>query len=382
MRDQIIKKIQKSFTLNKIDALLVSSAVNIQYLSGYSNFSKDEREAYLFITKKSAILFTDNRYIEAVEKIVPENITPVVNRPLEIINQMVSAKGGSASGGKIIRVGVEKNFTVGEYEKLNETLGIPLSPALPLRGREKNAKVKIVITDNIVEQLRSVKDADEIKSIKKAAKLTHSTLVFIKDKIKLGVTEAEIAWEMEKFIRQGGGVVAFDSIVAFGPHSSIPHHLSSDYRLQSTDEFVLLDFGARVDGYCADMTRTFLTKNASDKAKKMYQATLSAQQESLQLINQLIDYEKPIKASEIGKKANDVLEKAGFPPVPHGLGHGIGLEVHEEPHLHPKFDDILVSGNYFSIEPGIYIPGFGGVRIEDDYLITNKGLVQITRSPK
>lgn len=383
-----ISQLRKRFDKEKIDpdsigvdALLVSSPVNIQYLTGYPNFSRDEREAYLFVTKKSAILFTDNRYIEAVEQIIPEDITAVVNRPIEIINQMVNNQ-------KLNRVGVENNFTVAEAEQF-----------------KKKAKVKIVLTDNLVEKLRAIKDTSEIKSIKKAANLTHSTLTYIMGKIKPGVTEREIAWEMEKFIRQGGGVVAFDTIVAFGPHSSIPHHLSSDYRLQSTDEFILLDFGAKVDGYCADMTRTLLTKSASEKAKKMYDAVLSAQEAAASSLRgttrrsnlkassspltptlSLREREKGRGAksncARAAEAANEVLQNAGVPPVPHGLGHGIGLEVHELPHLHPKSEDILVPGNYFSIEPGIYIPGFGGIRIEDDYLMTDKGIEQITKSPK
>ena len=355
-----LKKIQKSLGANKIDALLVSSSVNIHYLTGYSNFSKDEREAYLFITKSNATLFTDPRYIEAVEKIIPPDVKATIQRPVtKMLNRIVKrSKIKSASW----RIGFENNLTFAEYQNF-----------------EKTVSAKLVLTNNIVENLRAVKDSLEIVAVKKAAKLTDDTFDFIRPLIKTGVTEGQIAHEIETYIRKYGGTLAFDSIVAFGPNSSTPHHITSDRRLAKTDELILLDFGAKVDGYCSDMTRTLLTKNSSDEAKKMYEAVLEAQKKAAQstVAN------KKGNGANAAKMANKVLVSHGFKPVPHSLGHGIGLEVHEEPHLHPKINDLKFStGNYFSIEPGIYIPGFGGVRIEDDYLLTEQKLEQITRSHK
>ncbi|HVZ12599.1 MAG TPA: Xaa-Pro peptidase family protein [Patescibacteria group bacterium] len=355
-----IKILQENLVDYKIDALLVSSAINIQYLTGYSNFSKDEREAYLFVTGTSATLFTDSRYIEAVEKIIPKNVNATTKRPIsDEINKIVKEEN-------VEKIGFENNFTYDEHSRF-----------------KKKISAKLVLVDSLIEELRSVKDDSEIESIKKAAALTDKTFTFIKNQIKIGSTEKQIAWEMEKYIRENGGILAFDTIVAFGANSSVPHHLTSDKRLKTEDEFVLLDFGSRVDGYCSDMTRTILTESASDRARKIYEAVLEAQESSAQLINQLIKASKPVDGAVIARRANEVLKQHGFADVPHGLGHGIGLEVHELPHLHPKLtDEILVEENYFSIEPGIYIPGFGGVRIEDDYLMTKNGLEQVTKSPK
>ncbi len=351
-----ISKLRGSFDKEKIDAFLVSSALNIHYLTGYSNFSKDEREAYLFITESTATLFTDSRYIEAVEKIIPSNVKATIEKPLKTLGQIVKDL-------KINRIGFETNFTVYELEKF-----------------KKEISSKFVLSDDLVEKLREIKDVDEIRALKKAAALTDITYSHVLENIrmKINVTEKELAWRMEKFIKENGGTLAFDSIVAFGANSSIPHHITSSKKLSVKDEFILLDFGAKIDEYCSDMTRTLLTKSSSTRAKKVYQAVLDAQKKAADSI--IVN--KKGNAANAAKIANAVLVSKGFKPVPHGLGHGIGLEVHEKPHLHPKFDDILVNGMVFSIEPGIYIPGFGGVRIEDDYLLNNNEIKQITTSLK
>lgn len=343
----------KKVLLNKVDALFISSPINIEYLTGYSNFSRDEREAYLLITKSNAVLFTDNRYIEAVEKVIPKNIKVIHVKDLfETIKKS-----------KVKKVGIEHNFTVAELKKFKKETGSNFTLIKPL-----------------IENLRMIKEPDEIKNIRAACKLTDKTFNYIVKRIKIGVTEKEIAWEMEKFIKDAGGTLAFESIVAFGPNSSIPHHATSDKKLTNKDEFILLDFGAKVGGYCADMTRTILSKNASKKAKKMYETVLEAQITAQKVYNALYLKSGKVEANEGANVANELVKKNGFDSIPHGLGHGIGLEVHEKPHLSTQSKDILTEGMTFTIEPGIYIPGFGGVRIEDDYLLTKTGIEQLTKS--
>lgn len=344
---------------NKIDALLVSSPINIHYLSGFPNYSREEREAYLLITKTDGILFTDHRYIEAVEKILPSNIESTIERPVsKKLNQIVKNKN-------IQKIGFESNLTFAEYKKLN-----------------KEVEAKFVLVEDIVENFRKIKDDDEIKKLQKAARLTNDAFEYVVPLIKLGITEEQVAYELEMYIKKYGGDLAFDSIVAFGPNSSIPHHNTSNKKLSKTDEFVLLDFGAKVDGYCADMTRTLLTKNSSSRAKKVYETVSAAQNEARKIYQEAFNNKKEILAIDGAIAANKTMRDAGFDNIPHGLGHGIGLEVHENPHLSVRSKDALEIGNYFSIEPGIYIPAFGGVRIEDDYLITENGLEQITSSSK
>ncbi len=354
-----IQNLRKLFPTNKIDAIIISSPINIFYLTGFSNFSREEREAYLFITKDSALLFTDSRYIEAVERILPSNIRATIKKPVaKKINQIVKSKN-------IQTVGFENNLTFTEYEKF-----------------KKEIEAKLKLKDYIVEDLRKIKDKNEIELLKKAAKLTDDTYEYVKPLIQTGVTEEQIAYEIESYIKKYGGQLAFESIVAFGPNSSVPHHHTSDKKLSENDEFVLLDFGAKVGGYCSDMTRTVLTETVSNKARKMYKAVLEAQTTAQKVYNALFIEARKVDASEGANVANAVMKKNGFDHIPHGLGHGIGMEVHETPHLHPNSKDTLTEGNYFSIEPGIYIPGIGGVRIEDDFLITKEGLEQLTKSTK
>ena len=211
---------------------------------------------------------------------------------------------------------------------------------------------------------------------------------YILRKIKKGVTEKELAFEIGFFIKRGGGDISFPPIVAFSKNSSIPHHQSSNRKLKA-DNIVLLDFGVKFDNYYSDITRTVFFGKADDKFRKIYQTVLTAQQKAIHYIN-LVGRRHPtyeVRAREtrvrdIDEVSRGHITKHGYPTIPHSLGHGIGIEVHEPPRLSPKSKDILRPGMVFSIEPGIYIPGYGGVRIEDLVLIKENKLEILTHSPK
>ena len=205
-----LKKLQKDLLANKSTALVVSSAVNIAYLTGYSNFSRHEREAYLFVTESSVSLFTDGRYIEGVRSILPKGVKVFLHT--ELYKKIRASKANL--------IGVEQNFTIAELKRFKKETG-----------------KKFVLTEQIVEQLRAVKDSEEIKNIKAACKLTDKTFDMIQKVIKIGVSEKEIAWKIEKFIKENGGELAFDSIIAFGPNSAIPHHQTSTKKLTKKDQF-------------------------------------------------------------------------------------------------------------------------------------------------
>ncbi|MBI4091766.1 MAG: M24 family metallopeptidase [Candidatus Levybacteria bacterium] len=356
MFEQRLRLVRKSLSEDKIDALLVSSAVNIAYLTGYSNFSTREREAYLFVTESSVSLFTDGRYIEGVRSILPKGLKVFLYT--ELFKKIRSSKAK--------RVGVEQNFTLSELKKFKRKTGL-----------------NFTLTEPLVEKLRAVKDDKEIKNIRLACKLTDKTYSDVLENIRMNITEKELAWRIERLIKENGGELAFEPIVAFGSSSAIPHHQTSNKKLINSDQFVLLDFGVKVNGYCSDMTRTLLTKNATNKARKIYETVRVAQQKAIEYISTSgVGPDSPeVDASKTAKVANDYLASKGFEKIPHGLGHGIGLEVHEELRLSPKSKNKLVKNNVFTIEPGIYIPGFGGVRIEDDFLLSDN-LEQLTKSPK
>ncbi len=364
MRNKI-KSIKLLIKKSDLDAVLISSVSNIVYLTDYCGFSYFEREAFLVITNKENYLITDGRYSEAVSDILGFELLEVSStRRLEHIFKYLSEEK------KIKKIGIEENnITVTESKKLKKYFR-----AMPVPD---------------LQNLRIIKDEDEISKIEKACKLGDEAFDFILGKIKKGVTEQELAFEIEFFIKRKGANISFPPIVAFGANSSIPHHNTSDQKLKTNDP-VLLDFGVKYQNYCSDMTRTIFFGKADEKFKKMYRAVLDAQKKAIEKLSHLgggrMDSSevnsRGIKASVIDKIARDYIVKQGFPTIPHSLGHGIGIEVHEQPRLSPKSKDILKEGMVFSIEPGIYIPGYGGVRIEDLVVLEKNASRLLTHSPK
>ena len=364
-----ISKVRRQMLKKNFDAILVSSVPNITYLTGFSNFSKDEREAYLLITQNQNYILTDGRYSEAVKSKI-KNF-----KLIEISSKRTFEKALKtlAKKHKIKRVGFDHhNITVAEHKKFSSVF----------------KTIKHFDIDN----LRAIKSNQEILAIEKACKLGDETFKYILNRIKSGITEKQLAFEIEFFIKKAGGDISFPPIVAFGKNSAIPHHKSSDKRLKNNDQ-ILLDFGTKVNNYCSDMTRTVFFAKPTLEQKKMYQTVLEAQKRA---INALTSDDGPersrrnssevesieIEAKNIDKIARDHIISKGFPTIPHSLGHGIGLEVHEAPHLSPKSKDILKPRMVFSVEPGIYIPGFGGVRIEDVVVLEKSGPRLLTNSPK
>ncbi len=351
-----IKKLKELLKKEKLDGVFVSSVYNISYLSGFTNFSKDEREAYLLIGQNFAYIITDGRYSEAVKKQVlhftlyergHKNTTEDLFKKLK---------------NKIKTLGVEEdNLTVSEYKKIKKHF--------------KNIK------HFNVSKLRSIKNNAEIKKVKRVCELGDLAFKFILKKINVGITEKQIAYELEKFIKEKGEEFSFSPIVAFGKNSSVPHHQTGDTKLEK-GQIVLIDFGVKFENYCSDMTRTVFFGEPSEKQKEIYKTVLESQKKAVEFINKQIKSGKKVKASQVDEIAREYIKSKGFPDIPHSLGHGVGLEVHEQPHLSLKSKEELKEGMVFSIEPGIYLPGFGGVRIEDLFVYEKNGLKQITNAPK
>jgi Xaa-Pro aminopeptidase len=341
-----------------VDALLISSVSHISYLTGFSNFSSEEREAFLLITKNKKYIFTDARYSEAVCNIDGYEL-------LEISSEQTMADHlkNLSKKHQIKNLGIEgDNLTVSEMRRFEIFF-------------ESLKEVKL-------NQIRGVKKKSEIAKIEAACLLGDKAFKYILKKIRVGMSEIELAHELEMFVRKQGGRLSFNSIVAFGSHSSIPHHGSDQTKLNSKSQFILLDFGIKSENYCSDMTRTVFFGKANQKQKKMYQVVSGAQKKAAEFLDDRIKKGLKVVGKEVDQVARDYIISEGFPAIPHSLGHGIGLEVHEFPRLSPKSEDELLEGMVFSIEPGIYIPKFGGVRIEDLYVIEKNGLKQLTKSNK
>lgn len=352
-----INEIRSNLKREKLDAVLISSVANIAYLTGYANFSKDEREAYIFVGKDFAYIVTDGRYTEAVKRQVP-HLTLFERGHKKTIAHLFKKHP------RIKHLGIEEdNLTVAEHKILTKHF--------------KNTK------HFDVGHLRSIKTQEEIGKIKKACRLGDLAFEFILKKIKTGVTEKQIAGELEDFIRDKGALISFPPIVAFGKNSAIPHHQTGETVLSGeTGQFILLDFGVKYVNYCSDMTRTVFFGKPLEKQNRIYQIVLESQQKAIDYINKAIKSGAKVMAAKVDKLARDYITSKGYSTIPHSVGHGIGLEVHEHPSLSPKSKEILERGMVFSIEPGIYLPQFGGVRIEDLFVLKEKEIVQITKSNK
>jgi Xaa-Pro aminopeptidase len=350
-----IQKVKKLLGKN-FDALLVSSIPNIIYLTGLAGFSNEEREAYLLVTKAGNYIFTDGRYFEVVKKIKAFRLVEIsANKNFEQALKEIVVKE------KIEKLAIdEDNIKVTEHIRIKKV-------------------ARLCSDENLIEGLRAIKDDREIENVKKACKLGDQTFKHILSEIRIGITEKNLVQKIEMFILNHGAQISFRPIVAFGENSSSPHHVSTDKKLKK-NEIVLLDFGVKTNNYCSDMTRTVFFGKANREQKKIYRTVLESQTKAIELLKLSIKTDKPITGFDLDKTARMHIESEGYPSIPHSLGHGIGLEVHEKPSLSPKSKETLTNGMIFSIEPGIYIPGFGGIRIEDLVLVTTKEPQIITRA--
>lgn len=354
-----LEKVKHELVKKNLDAILVSSTPNITYLTGYANFSNVQREAFLLITKTEQFVITDGRYSEAVAIHIPHItlIERTVTNSLDAIFKMLRKKY------TIKRLGIEEdNLSVSEYKRLIKYYNNTYHYS--------------------IDSFRAIKEKSEIDTIEKACQLADKTFSFILNKIKKGMSERELAFAIEMFVKKNGAELSFPTIVAFGKNSSIPHHQTGNTKLDTRNTIVLLDFGVKLNNYCSDMTRTVFFGSANAEFKKMYNTVFEAQQKAIQQLNNIAMKQSSVKASEVDSVARTYIEQQGYPTIPHSLGHGIGLEVHESPRLGPRSKDELKEGMVFSIEPGIYLPGVGGVRVEDLVVLKESSTRLLTKSPR
>jgi Xaa-Pro aminopeptidase len=247
------------------------------------------------------------------------------------------------------RLGFESSdLTFAAYQRLTEALSqIQEGPQL-------------VPTEGLVESLRAVKEEEELRLISKAIELNDAAFEQVSQSLRPRMTEKEVAWELERYIRENGGEsIAFELIVASGPNSALPHARPSERRLRA-GEPIIIDMGAKVEGYCSDMTRTICLGEPDETFKRIYDIVLGAQ------LTAIATLEAGMSGEQADRLARTVIEEAGYgESFGHGLGHGLGLNVHEPPRLGKDSTDTLAEGMVTTIEPGIYLPGWGGVRIED-----------------
>lgn len=343
------KLFKKKIRQNKLDGFLVLLPANRFYLSGFELHDPqcNESAGCLIITaNQDDWLCTDSRYAEAAKKLWPEEHVHIYQgNKQESIARLVQ-------GLKIKTLGVEQEFiSYAFFQCLNNNI----PQLVPHKG--------------LVEELRIVKDDNEIQTIKKSCALNHEVLRQIQPLLKQGITEKELAWEIERHFREAGArELAFTTIIAVGKHAALPHYLPGDTAL-TAEELVLIDLGCRVDNYCSDQTRTFWVGNTPHQEfKKYYQLVKKAQEIAISAIRpgmQICDLYR-IVVDFFSRHAVDE-------HFTHGLGHGIGLETHELPAINAKNSTSLLPGMIITIEPGLYFPRWGGVRLEKMVLVTETG---------
>jgi Xaa-Pro aminopeptidase len=317
-------------------------------------------EGHLLITEDQAVIATDCRYLEQAQRQSPDYSL------FRVSGKMAEWLPGLLKDRRIKALGFESSFTtVTFYDQLNAVLkGLLAAPTL-------------VAVNGLVENLRIVKDSAEIEAIEKAAHITDAVLAYIENILEPGLTELQLAWQIEKYMREHGSQsVPFELIVAAGPNSALPHARPSDYPLKA-GEPIVVDLGSRCNFYGSDLTRTFCVGPSNDTYKKIYGIVLKAQMKAIENIR------PGMTGAEADALARQVISEAGYgESFGHGLGHGIGLVTHENPRVSLNSTDVLSEGMVFTIEPGIYLSGWGGVRIEDDVVIENGKIRVISTARK
>lgn len=334
-------------------AALICSEENRRYFTGF-----DSSDGYLLVTGEKAIFFTDSRYIESAEKSCEgcdeirlfKSISESVNPVIENL--------------KVKKIAVEASY-------------ITLSVLSKLEKLIKAEFVTDSFLDDIIDSIRITKSKNELDLIQKAQRIAEDAFSHICSFIKTGMTEKEIGLELDYYmLSHGADALSFETIAVCGKKTSMPHGVPGDNIVKDGD-FVTMDFGAVCSGYHSDMTRTVAIGYATDEMIKVYNTVLSAQKAAFSVMKE------GALCSSVDKAGRDVIEKAGYGEYfGHSLGHGVGIEIHESPVLSPRSTSVLEAGNVVTNEPGIYIPGKFGVRIEDMAYITDDGYINLTKAPK
>lgn len=334
-------------------AAIVFSPHNRYYFTGFPS-----TDGILFVTKKTSVFLIDSRYVEAAKKSAHDCEVVLLTNTSKQLSKLAADNGVATAG--------------------IEAYDLPVFEAERFRRMLPNVKIDMSDTLSvIISQLRMIKTPEEVESMKKAQAITDAALEHTLPLLKPGVTERDIALEMEYFMKKNGASgPSFDLITIAGENTSLPHGVPGNRKIQKGD-FFTMDIGAVVDGYCSDMTRTVAIGKASEEQKKVYNIVLEAQ----------LAAEKALHAgvicSDVDKIARDIIYNAGYKGCfGHGLGHSVGLLIHEEPRLSPACNVVLKKDMTMTVEPGIYLEGKFGVRIEDMVLITDDGIYNFAKSPK
>ena len=346
-----IDRLRAVFGEHEIHGLLVTDLTNVRYLTGFSGTN-----GQMFVSPDRRVFLTDPRYRARASDLVEDaEIDIYPNRLSESLAPLLDAT-------KVRRLGIEaRTMTLAERDDLARRL----------------PDTELVPTTGLVEDLRRTKDPDEVRLLSEAVALGDEAFAWVLVRLAPGASERAIALALEVKMREmGADEVSFPPIVGSGELSAHIHHTPGDRELRKGD-LVLLDFGCRLHGYCSDLTRTVVLGSATDQQREIYDVVLRAQLDGIDALS------PGARAQAVDARARGIIETAGYGDrFGHGLGHGVGLEVHEEPRLRRISEDSLVAGDVVTVEPGVYLDGVGGVRIEDCVLVTESGHEVLGSAPK
>lgn len=340
-----LNALRQSMAAEKLDAMFFVNRSNIRYLSGYAG-----DEAYLLISRDRQVLITDFRYQEQAEAECPDYQVVLHQNPTVPWHKLA---GDICAEQGVRRLAFERDhITYAMYDELREAIG---------------GIAELVAMSGVAEALRYVKEEREISLMRQACAATDRVFAEICGSIKPGMTEKDLARELLYLIMKQGCEASFSSIVAAGPNGSLPHANPSDRQIKE-HEFITMDFGCAYAGYHADMTRTVIIGRPDAKQKEIYGIVLEAKQRAEKIIR------AGLTGREVDAAARDYIAEKGYGEnFGHGLGHGVGLDIHEGPRINQNCSQVLKSGCLVTVEPGIYLPGWGGLRIEDTVLVTESG---------
>lgn len=332
----------------KLDGMIVSNPVNVRYITGL------DAEGYLLITPKENVFITDGRFVEQV------NNHLTIDSEIVCVDVKTMAQydyKGFFEGCE--NIGFEERYVT--YENYKNYL--------------QAFQINLVETEGIIESQRIVKEEYEIEKIKKACEIADKAFEYTINNIKKGMTEKELAYELNyQMLKNGADGFSFDTIVASGPNASMPHAIPTDRVIQEND-IILFDFGAKYDGYCSDCSRTIFVGSVTDEQKKYYEFVLEEQRKAIENFKDGTNLKTIVKNREMDYKLENL-------SLIHALGHGVGLEIHEEPFLRSTVDCILKKNSIIAIEPGVYFPGEYGIRIEDTCRVSVDKCETLTNSSK
>ncbi|MCI0847144.1 MAG: aminopeptidase P family protein [Chloroflexi bacterium] len=355
MKDRV-EGLVAQFDEKELDGVLISAPENRRYLSGFSGSA-----GYLFITKANAILVTDSRYTEQATNQSPYFEVRQVRGGWDWLIDELKASG-------VKKVGFEsQNMTVASYNSLIDAI----------KGDSALGGVSMVPAPGLAENQRIIKDQEELVMLQLAIDAADRAMDLVCPAITPGMTEREVAWKMESAMRDAGSdAISFDTIVAAGPNGAMAHHQPTDYVIKQGDPIVI-DMGAKVGGYCSDLSRSIAVGEPDETFNKIYDTVLGAQLTAINTVK------VGMTGEETDNLSRDVIAKAGYGDnFGHSLGHGVGLEVHENPRVGPRSPDVLELNTVFTVEPGIYLSGWGGIRIEDIVILREDGAVPLSKAKK